>query len=77
MLQRNLKSFRKHHAQGSDVSLETKIKESKINLTSREKIIQVKFKQLWILYSTNEVIIMLLPQQGFRQEGEIPTEALW
>ena len=42
----------------SDVILETKIKESRINLTSREKITQAKFKQLLILYSTNEVIII-------------------
>ena len=34
-------------------------RESKINLASREKITQAKFKQLGILYSTNEVIIML------------------
>ena len=46
MLQRNLTSLRKHHDQGSDVTLETKIKESKINLMSREKITQAKFKQL-------------------------------
>ena len=45
MLRRNLTSLRKHHAQGSDVSLETKIKESNINLTSREKTTQAKFKQ--------------------------------
>ena len=45
MLRRNLASLRKHHAQRSDVILETKIKESNINLTSREKITQAKFKQ--------------------------------
>ena len=45
MLRRNLTSLRKHHGQGSDVSLETKIKESNINLTSREKTTQAKFKQ--------------------------------
>ena len=45
MLRRNLTSSRKHHAQGSDVSLETKIKESNINLTSREKTTQAKLKQ--------------------------------
>ena len=46
MLERNLASLRKHHAQGSDVILETKIKESNIKLTSREKITQAKFKQV-------------------------------
>ena len=45
MLRRNLTSLRKHHTQRSDVILETRIKESKINLMSKEKITQAKFKQ--------------------------------
>ena len=45
MLRRDLTSLRKHHAQRSDVILEKRIKESKINLMSREKITQAKFKQ--------------------------------
>ena len=48
MLRRNLASLRKHHAQRSDVILETKVKESKINPTSREEITQkpqANFKQ--------------------------------
>ena len=41
MLRRNLAPLREHHAQRSDVILETKkIKENKINLTSREEITQ-------------------------------------